>query len=138
VFLKVGIYAKVIGNIPQLRIPITTPPKVIIDAVQDFVPKQELNLLGPQHLDKAAIVIEAPSVSGSSGAPLVGINHLETSSKVAKEAGAQQHANSSSNQHLANFAIYLGISWPYQGRKFLGIFFGSSGPCCGVQNTCHF
>jgi hypothetical protein len=86
---------------------------VIIDTVQDFVPEQELNLLGPQHLDKAAIVIEAPSVSGSSGTPLVGIDHLETSSKIAKEAGAQQHANSSSDQHLANFAIYLGVSGAY-------------------------
>ena len=127
VLFQVLVYTVVIGNVPQLRITFATTAKVVIHTMQHFVSKQELNFFWAQHFDEASVVIEIAAICGCSGAPFVSIDQLETGGQVAKETGTEQETHTSSDQLLANFAVYFGISSTQQVFELVGFFFVGSG-----------
>jgi hypothetical protein len=74
VFLEIAIHSIVVGDVPYMGITGTTASKVIINAVEHLVTKQELDLFGTEHLDEAGVVIEVAAICGGCGTPLVGID----------------------------------------------------------------
>ena len=109
-FFQITVDAIIVGNVPQLRITLTTTPEVIIYAMQYFVSKQEFNLFGLEHFDEARVVVKISTICCGSGTPSIGIDQFQSSGHVTKEASTKQHAHTGSDQHFANFAINLGIS----------------------------
>ena len=127
-FLQVCIDSIIIGDVEQLGITFATAAKVIITAMEHFVPKQELHFLGLEHIDETAVVVKIPAVSSGSATPFVGIGQFETSSQVAKERLLDQQAHAAGNEFFTDLDIQGPICRTQEISELLFFIFCS---CCG-------
>ena len=72
-FFQVCVDTIVIGDVEQLRVSIASTSKVIVNTMQNFMSKQELNFFGFEHFNKTGIVVEIATVCCGSRTPFVGV-----------------------------------------------------------------